>query len=206
MNQNRTETDLVERHLPHLEELRRLAAAGQRVPLLGGPVYLAWGFTIMLAASAHLIMMLAGTTMTALVALWSIALASCAAVVFIMLRRVDEDRRASIERNQASGLLWAIGGSGTLLFYVASFLHHPEAVALTPAVAAYIFAVVIAAASIAAPIPLARVQMVGWLAFGTIYLLLDDARLKIGSLVIAAVLLLILPGMALRRTERASDQ
>lgn len=203
MSLDGSERNLAERDLSQIDELRRLVNAGRQVPLLGSTIYIVWGFTVAVTAGTHLALLFIGTTPAALLVLWTVALAACVAAIAVSMRRIEEDRRASIARNRASGLLWIIGGAAIMLFYAASFVRHPEAVALTPAVAAFIFAVIVTAVGVAAPLPLVRFQVIGWLLFGTLYLLLDDVRFKVAGLQVAAVLLLILPGVALRRAERA---
>jgi hypothetical protein len=117
------------------------------------------------------------------------------------LGRIDDDKRATADRNRSSGFGWGVGGAACILFFMANWVMRSDAIALTPAVAGFVFAAVMAFSAVISRQNWLRYCAIGWLAFGAIYIVLPDPFLQTAALVLAATVLLIVPGLYLRRRE-----
>lgn len=189
--------------LHYLNELRDLARRGQGVPLLGSAFYLLWGGTIAVATALHLFLALEGFDGDLIPWVWAMAMGSTLVCTFVMVARISDDTRAIADRNQSSGFGWRIAGAASVLFFVTGWMARPEAIILAPVVTGYVFAVVMAFSAVISRLRILRLSALGWLAFATVYLALPNSLAQVAAIGIAAILLLILPGVLLRRLERS---
>lgn len=194
-----------EESMSHIQELKRLAREGRNVPLLGGGIYLVWGFSILLGATVHA-SLLATELSSDWLAVWPIwvwapAMTAGLAITFLLNLRVIADSRSGAVVNESVGFVWKIGGFACAVYFAATACFAPESVVMAPAVAAFVYATATSASSALARCSLLKSTAVGWVVFGGSYLVVEDGVIRLVLLSIAAALLLIVPGWVLLRRE-----